>query len=65
MNFLCAMVLIGSRADEERASMGFLMIANGVFFFLASIGSAIGSIVLLYRKIKMLDKVGKTKITDH
>ena len=59
LKFLCATVLIGSAGH---AGIGALMIASDVFFFVASLGGLIASLVLLHRKIKALDQSKRTKV---
>ena len=61
LKFLCAMVLLGS-AGADHAGIGALMIANDLFFFVASLGGLIASLVLLHRKIKALDESKRTKV---
>ena len=54
--------LEAARAAGDHADIGALMIANDLFFFVASLGGLTASLVLLRRKIKALDESKRTKV---
>ena len=61
LKFLGAIVLYGSSSDEEKSSVGGLLIALDCFFFLASGICLFLAVHLLYKKIKNIDS--KVKIS--
>ena len=61
LKFTSAVVLTNARADEEEG-IGTLMICLDLMFFIGSIVGTCIAIYLLWRKIKDIDKVERSKV---